>query len=77
MFPQTAPADIRLPERDAPRNAAAMPLGEEHRAEALAFLAERPLHTAILAGFIRDNGVVNTLNRGTFYGCRDDQLLLR
>ena len=24
-----------------------------------------------MAGFIRDNGLVNPLNRGTFYACRD------
>jgi predicted GNAT family acetyltransferase len=39
--------------------------------EVLAFLSERPLHTVAMAGFIRDNGVVSPLNRGTFYGCRN------
>jgi hypothetical protein len=39
--------------------------------EVLAFLAERPIHTVIMAGFIRDNGLVSPLNRGNFYGCRD------
>ena len=42
-----------------------------HEREVLAFLAQRPLHTVIMAGFIRDNGLVSPLNRGTFYGCRD------
>ncbi|MBA3767741.1 MAG: GNAT family N-acetyltransferase [Acidobacteria bacterium] len=41
--------------------------------EALAFLAERPIHTVIMAGFIRDNGLVGPLNRGDFYGYRDAQ----
>jgi uncharacterized protein len=41
--------------------------------EALAFLAARPIHTVIMAGFIRDNGLVSPLNRGTFYCCRDNQ----
>jgi predicted GNAT family acetyltransferase len=41
--------------------------------EILAFLAERPLHTVIMVGFINDNGVVNPLNRGTFYACRNAQ----
>jgi predicted GNAT family acetyltransferase len=45
--------------------------GSEH--ETLAFLAERPLHTVIMSSFIHDNGVVSPLNRGTFYGCRDEQ----
>src|SRR5438132_10454283 len=47
------------------------PLESEHQSEVLAFLAARPIHTVFMAGFIRDNGVVSELNRGTFYGCRD------
>ncbi len=47
------------------------PLDDEHEAEVLAFLADRPVHTVFMAGFIRDNGIVSELNRGTFYGCRD------
>jgi hypothetical protein len=35
------------------------------------FLAQRPLHTVGLVGLIRDNGLVNPLNRGQFYGCRN------
>ena len=42
-----------------------------HEDEVLAFLAQRPIHTVIMAGFIRDNGLVSPLNRGNFYGCRD------
>ncbi|HKQ52653.1 MAG TPA: GNAT family N-acetyltransferase [Pyrinomonadaceae bacterium] len=48
----------------------AEPLAERHKAEVLAFLRERPLHTVYLAGYILDNGVVSPLNRGTFYGYR-------
>lgn len=48
----------------------AFPLAEAHAAEALDFLAARPVHTAYLAGLLRDNGVESALNRGTFYGCR-------
>ena len=40
-------------------------------AEVLAFLAVRPLHTVIMASLIRDNGLVSSLNRGTFHACRD------
>jgi len=47
------------------------PLAESSEAEVLEYLARRPLHAVILAGLIRDNGIVNTANRGTFYGCRD------
>ncbi|MBD0326282.1 MAG: GNAT family N-acetyltransferase [Pyrinomonadaceae bacterium] len=39
--------------------------------EILAFLAERPLHTVIMAGLIRDNGLISPLNRGVFYACRN------
>lgn len=46
-------------------------LTNEHKAEVLAFLAERPLHTVYLSGFILDNGVVSLLNRGSFYGYRN------
>jgi uncharacterized protein len=49
----------------------AFELTDEHRQEVLAFLAERPLHTVIMSGFIRDHGLASPLNRGTFYACRD------
>jgi predicted GNAT family acetyltransferase len=50
-----------------------MELTEEERNEVLAFLAERPVHTVCIAGFIRDNGLVSEHNRGTFYGCRNSE----
>jgi ribosomal protein S18 acetylase RimI-like enzyme len=40
-------------------------------AEVVTFLNPRPIHTVTMVGFIRDNGLVSTLNRGTFYGCRN------
>lgn len=43
----------------------------DQEAEALEFLAAHPLHNVYMAGFIRDNGLVSPLNRGTFYGCRN------
>lgn len=46
-------------------------LANGQEAEALAFLAARPLHTVMMAGFIRDNGLVNPLNRGSFHACRN------
>ena len=49
----------------------AEPLGGGHQAEVLQFLARRPLHTVVMAGMIRDNGLDSPLNRGTFYACRD------
>jgi uncharacterized protein len=48
-------------------------LMEEDLNEVLTFLAERPIHTVCIAGFIRDNGIVSPHNRGTFYGCRNSQ----
>jgi ribosomal protein S18 acetylase RimI-like enzyme len=55
--------------RAAAAGAAALETGQE--SEVLNFLSARPLHTVYMAGFIRDNGLVSPLNRGTFYGCRD------
>ncbi len=51
-------------------------LAGEHRQEVLEFLAARPLHTVVMASFIRDNGLVSPLNRGTFYGCYNEEGLL-
>jgi hypothetical protein len=48
-------------------------LSAEDQHEVLAFLAERPLHTIFMTGFIRDNGLVSPLNRGTFYACRNEE----
>ena len=58
-----------LPEADL--SAEVTQLTEDDRGEVLAFLAERPVHTVCLAGFIRDNGLQSPHNRGTFYGCRN------
>src|SRR5882762_7513825 len=44
-----------------------------HQDEVLAFLAQRPIHTVFMSGLIRDNGLVSFANRGTFYGCRDQE----
>src|SRR2546423_13650894 len=46
-------------------------LTEENKTEVLEFLSQRPLHTVVMNGFIRDNGIDSPLNRGVFYGCRD------
>jgi predicted GNAT family acetyltransferase len=48
-------------------------LADGHKEEVLQFLSLRPMHTVVMAGFIRDNGLVSPLNRGTFYGCRDEE----
>ncbi|MGI9068629.1 MAG: GNAT family N-acetyltransferase [Pyrinomonadaceae bacterium] len=48
-------------------------LNASHEREVLDFLARRPIHTVAMVGLIHDNGLVNSLNRGTFYGCRNVQ----
>jgi predicted GNAT family acetyltransferase len=46
-------------------------LSDSAQDEVLAFLQRRPIHTAIIAGIIRDNGLASRFNRGTFYGYRN------
>src|SRR5437762_9369068 len=46
-------------------------LANDHQAEVLEFLAQRPIHTVAMMSLIHDNGLVSPLNRGTFYGCHD------
>jgi uncharacterized protein len=46
-------------------------LSASDQAEVLDFLSARPLHNIVMAGLIRDNGLVSPHNRGTFYGCRN------
>lgn len=60
-------------EHTCPRPAQALPLRETERDEALAFLAERPLHTVYMASLIRDNGVESNLNRGRLYSYRGSE----
>ena len=47
-------------------------LTEDNRSELMAFLRIRPVHTVVMASFINDNGVESELNRGTFFGYRND-----
>lgn len=65
----TAPALASPKVQDEPLTV--YPLTGEEDAEVLEFLSERPIHTVFMAGFIRDNGIVSSFNRGTFYGCRN------
>ncbi len=45
-------------------------LTNANRAEVLAFLRQRPVHTVVMTSWIIDNGLENELNRGKFYGFR-------
>lgn len=51
-------------------------LSNNQENEVLAFLAQRSVHTVYQSSLIRDNGLISLNNRGTFYGCRnqDEQL---
>jgi GNAT superfamily N-acetyltransferase len=64
-----ATATVRL--EGAPDSLSIQPLRAGQEAEVLAFLAERPLHTFVMAGHIRDNGLESPHNRGSFHDCRD------
>ena len=46
-------------------------LEREDEPEVLEFLAARPIHTVLMASLIRDNGLVSSRNRGSFYACHD------
>lgn len=48
-------------------------LTESETSEVVALLSERPIHTVIMLGMIRDNGLVSEHNRGTSYGCRNSE----
>jgi uncharacterized protein len=45
-------------------------LHQSDEREVLEFLGARPVHTVFMATLIRDNGLVNARNRGSFYACR-------
>ena len=74
MTPETA--KLNVPTASTSLSFAATPAGGAQRltnsdtAEVLEFFGERPLHTFVMSGFIRDNGIESELNRGTFYGYR-------
>jgi hypothetical protein len=76
MYRQTGTARIvntPLPVTFAAPEVVTLPLTKEFEREVLSFLSQRPMHTVTMTGFIRDNGLVSELNRGTFYGCRNRQ----
>ena len=73
--PATAAARVRS--EDAPNSLFIQPLRIGQEGEVLAFLAERPLHTFVMAGHIRDNGLESSHNRGSFHACRDQEQRLK
>jgi predicted GNAT family acetyltransferase len=48
-------------------------LSPDEEVHVLSLLTPDSLTNVIMAGFIRDNGFSNPLNRGQFYGCRDEK----
>ncbi len=48
-------------------------LTENNQAEVFAFLRVRPVHTVVMASYIKDNGLENELNRGKYFGYRNQQ----
>lgn len=63
-----------LPDAPATRvQSCAFELTNSDEAEVLSFLAERPIHTVFMASVIRDNGLVSPLNRGKYFGARDQE----
>jgi uncharacterized protein len=72
MYKHTAQARIAPPFANtvSPAVTTAL-LTNECEREVLEFLALRPIHTVSLVGMIKDNGLVSPLNRGSFYGCRN------
>jgi GNAT superfamily N-acetyltransferase len=59
------------PGREAEYGLSVHPLSASDEAEVWNFLSARPVHTVFIRGFIKENGLVNDLNRGKFYACRD------
>jgi GNAT superfamily N-acetyltransferase len=68
---ETETAAASLLSNDATDSLSVHTLSNRHEKEVLAFLAERPLHTVVMAGHIRDNGLESAFNRGSFHACRD------
>ncbi|HKP36811.1 MAG TPA: GNAT family N-acetyltransferase [Pyrinomonadaceae bacterium] len=76
MIPQSAKvkesqplaASLSLPGR----SLTACRMTDKDIGEVLRFLEERPRQSFVMNGLIRDNGLESGLNRGTFYGCRDN-----
>lgn len=70
-IPQQQPGEVVLPWRSGSHEfALAVPGMEE---EVLSALAAPTLTNVIMAGFIRDNGLVSQQHRGRFYVCRNQQ----
>src|ERR1041385_7521552 len=70
-IPQQDPGEIVLPWQSGSREFALAVPGMED--EVLSALTAPTLTNVIMAGFIRDNGLVSPQHRGRFYVCRNTQ----
>ena len=70
-FPAPPQDKSNSPCVDAPRGLSSILRGNE--GEVLTALSAPSLTNVIMSGFVRDNGLVNALNRGRFYACRNQQ----
>lgn len=48
-------------------------LTEEHMSEVIEFLNVRPVHTVVMASFLKDNGFESEHNRGRYFGYRSKE----
>lgn len=64
---------VLQPGRETEARLSVQPLADDDEAEVLDFLSARTIHTVFIKSFIRENGLVNDLNRGRFCACRDAQ----
>ena len=64
------------PARETETGICVHPLSAGDEAEVWDFLSVRPIHTIFIRGLIKENGLVNDLNRGKFYACRDAEGIL-
>jgi predicted GNAT family acetyltransferase len=73
MYPRNALAlsPLPIPPFQIAEEVTTSALRNDAEAEVLAFLSQRPLHNVMLIGFVIDNGLESSLNRGTFYECRN------
>src|SRR3954462_10475488 len=72
QFTESNKAAASVPAREAESSLLIHPLTERHdEGEGLDFLAERPVHTVVMAGPIRDHGLGSPFNRAAFDACRD------
>ena len=70
---EALPATVAAPSTTTDNFLAINRLTNKAEAEVLAFLAERPLHTFVMAGHIRDNQIESAFNRGVFYACHNGE----